>query len=127
MGFPQLANIDKRILDTINAKAGKNLRASKTMPWIRVTSCLGDFLSLQSSKESESFAQRYGDTRRHKGVQGAAYTFHTTLALELDFLGAAECSSAPAPSVSSRQQICVRLSFHTQPTSILVHRAGNSA
>ena len=64
MGFPQLANIDKRILDTINAKAGKNLRASKTMPWIRVTSCLGDFLSLQSSKESESFAQRYGDTSK---------------------------------------------------------------
>lgn len=64
MGFPQLGNIDKRIVDTINSKAGKNLRASQIMPWIRVTSCLGDFLSLQSSKESESFAQRYGNTGR---------------------------------------------------------------
>jgi hypothetical protein len=62
MGFPQLGNIDKRIVDTIKAKAGNNLRASKVMPWIRVISCLGDFLAMESSPANESFSQRYGDT-----------------------------------------------------------------
>ena len=72
MGFPQLGNIDKRIYDTINAKAGKNLRASQTMPWIRVTSCLGNFLSMQSSKSSETFVDRYGDTGK-SGRVGIEY------------------------------------------------------
>lgn len=72
MGFPQLGNIDKRIYTTINAKGGKNLRASQTMPWIRVTSCLGNFLSIQSSKESETFADRYGDTSK-SGRVGMEY------------------------------------------------------
>ena len=61
MGFPQLGNIDKRIYNTITKKAGNNLRASQTMPWIRVTSCLGNFLTLESAPPSDSFAERYGD------------------------------------------------------------------
>ena len=64
MGFPQLGNIDKRIYTTIQEKASSNLRASKTMPWIRVTSCLGGFLTLESSPANDSFAQRYGNTKR---------------------------------------------------------------
>jgi len=64
MGFPQLGNIDQVILDTITAKAGNNLRASQTMPWIRVTSCLGDFLSMETAPPSDSFAERYGNTQR---------------------------------------------------------------
>ena len=49
MGFPQLGNIDKAILDTIMPKAGNNLRASQTMPWMRVISCLGGFLAIESA------------------------------------------------------------------------------
>ena len=64
MGFPQLGNIDLRIYNTITKKAGNNLRASQTMPWIRVTSCLGDFLSMESAPPSDSFAERYGNTQR---------------------------------------------------------------
>jgi len=64
MGFPQLGNIDQVILDTIKSKAGNNLRASQTMPWIRVTSCLGNFLSMESAPPSDSFAERYGNTQR---------------------------------------------------------------
>ena len=64
MGFPQLGNIDQAILDTINAKAGNNLRASQTMPWIRVISCLGKFLSIETTPANDSFAQRYGNTQR---------------------------------------------------------------
>ena len=64
MGFPQLGNIDKSILDTIKSKAGNNLRASQTMPWMRVISCLGGFLAIESAPTSDSFATRYGNTQR---------------------------------------------------------------
>ena len=62
MSFPQLGNIDKRIYDTVIQKASSNLRASLTMPWIRVTSCLDTFLTLESTKNHESFSQKYGNT-----------------------------------------------------------------
>ncbi len=62
MSFPQLGNIDKRIFDTIQGKASSNVRASQAMPWIRATSCLGNFLTMESSPSSDSFATRYGDT-----------------------------------------------------------------
>ena len=64
MGFPQLGNIDQTILDTINAKAGNNLRASQTMPWMRVISCLGGFLAIESAPVNDSFATRYGNTQK---------------------------------------------------------------
>jgi len=62
MSFPQLGNIDKRIFDTIQQKASSNVRASQAMPWIRVTSCLDNFLTMESSQQNDSFATRYGDT-----------------------------------------------------------------
>ena len=75
MSFPQLSNIDSRIWNSIMDKTGKkgNLRASQTMPWIRVTSTLGDWLSMESTTNrkkgnkydnSVSFAQKYGNTKR---------------------------------------------------------------
>lgn len=64
MGFPQLGNIDQAILDTINSKAGNNLRASQTMPWMRVISCLGGFLAIESAPVNDSFATRYGNTQK---------------------------------------------------------------
>ena len=64
MGFPQLSNIDSRIINTIKQKAGNNLKASQTMPWIRVISCLDNFLVIESSKETESFSQKYGNTSK---------------------------------------------------------------
>ena len=75
MAFPQLSNIDKRIYNTINSKT--NITASNTMPWIRVISCLKDYLEIQSSKENESFAQRYGSTGR-SGRIGVEYKTPTT-------------------------------------------------
>ena len=72
MAFPQLGNIDERIYKTITNKAGDNLRATQTMPWIRVVSCLGKFLAIESSKESESFAQKYGGTKK-SGRLGLEY------------------------------------------------------
>ena len=64
MGFPQFGNIDSTYLDTINSrvdkKTGGNVKVSYYMPWIRVTSCLSGFLTLESSRESTSFAQQYG-------------------------------------------------------------------
>ncbi len=62
MGFPQLANIDKTIVTAIKAKVKSNVTTSKVMPWIRVVSCLGKFLVLESSREAVSFTQQYGNT-----------------------------------------------------------------
>jgi hypothetical protein len=63
--FPQLSNIDSRIWNSIQDKTGKNLRASQTMPWVRVTSTMGNWLSMESCAEKgESFAQKYGNTKR---------------------------------------------------------------
>lgn len=64
MGFPQLSNIAKNFVDTINSRAGNNIKASGIMPWIRVTSTLGDYLSLESSTNTQTFAQKYGNAER---------------------------------------------------------------
>jgi len=64
MGFPQLSNIAKEFYDTINSKAGQNRKVSGVMPWIRVTSTLGDFLSIESVSGTESFSTKYGNTER---------------------------------------------------------------
>jgi len=54
-------------------KSGDNLRATKTMPWIRVTSTTGKWLSMESTTNrkkdnkydnSVSFSQKYGNTKR---------------------------------------------------------------
>lgn len=52
--FPQLSNIDSRIWNSIQDKTGKNLRASQTMPWVRVTSTMGNWLSMESCAEKEN-------------------------------------------------------------------------
>ena len=62
MGFPQLSNIAKEFYDTINSKAGNNQLASSLIPWIRVTSTLGDYLSLESIIGTQSFSQKYGNS-----------------------------------------------------------------
>jgi hypothetical protein len=64
MGFPQLSNIAKNFTDTINSRAGNNVKASQMMPWIRVTSTLGNYLSLESVTGTQTFAQKYGNTER---------------------------------------------------------------
>lgn len=64
MSFPQLGNIAKEFVDTINSRAGNNVKASGIMPWIRVISTLGDYLSLESSAKTQTFAQKYGNTER---------------------------------------------------------------
>lgn len=64
MGFPQLSNIAKNFVDTINSRAGNNIKVSGIMPWIRVTSTLGDYLSLESSTNTQTFAQKYGNAER---------------------------------------------------------------
>ena len=64
MGFPQFANIDKRIYDTMLFRAGNNKHMSEIQPWIRVTSTLHEFLTLESIKNVESFSERYGDTQK---------------------------------------------------------------
>lgn len=64
MSFPQLANIDKRIWDRMTERAGNNELMSKTQPWIRVTSTLGNYLTLESLPQRDGFAERYGDTTK---------------------------------------------------------------
>ena len=64
MGFPQLANIDKRIFDTISSRTGNNVGMSQKQPWVKVTSTLHNYLSLESIRGNETFAQRYGDTNK---------------------------------------------------------------
>ena len=59
-GFPQRANINVDIAKTILERAGNNELVSKKLPWIRVTSCLNEFLSLDSTPLTDSFNQRYG-------------------------------------------------------------------
>ena len=86
MSFPQLGNIDKRIFDTIQGKASSNVRASEAMPWIRVTSCLDNFLTMESSPTNDSFATRYGDTGK-SGRIGVEYQNMQKMILEdLDLL-----------------------------------------
>ena len=64
MGFPQFANIDNRIYKTMVNRAGNNKEMSELQPWIRVTSTLHKFLTLESIKNVESFTERYGDTQK---------------------------------------------------------------
>jgi hypothetical protein len=64
MGFPQFANIDSRIYNTMVNRAGNNKEMSELQPWIRVTSTLHEFLTLESIKNVESFSERYGDTQK---------------------------------------------------------------
>lgn len=64
MGFPQFANIDGRIYNTMVNRAGNNKKMSELQPWIRVTSTLHEFLTLESIKNVESFSERYGDTQK---------------------------------------------------------------
>ena len=59
-GFPQRANINKNIYTTIMSRAGNNKLVSEKLPWIKVTSCLNKFLSLESTPLTDSFNQRYG-------------------------------------------------------------------
>ena len=62
MGFPQFANIDKRLFKTMLERAGNNKEMSTYQPWIRVTSTLHNFLTLESIKNTESFTEKYGNT-----------------------------------------------------------------
>ena len=64
MGFPQFANIDSRIYKTMVNRAGNNKGMSELQPWIRVTSTLHEFLTLESIKNIESFSEKYGDTQK---------------------------------------------------------------
>ena len=64
MSFPQLANIDKRIWDRMTERAGNNELMSKTQSWVRVTSTLGNYLTLESLPQRDGFAERYGDTTK---------------------------------------------------------------
>ena len=64
MGFPQFANIDGRIYKTMVNRAGNNKSMSELQPWIRVTSTLHEFLTLESIKNVESFSEKYGDTQK---------------------------------------------------------------
>ena len=54
MGFPQFANIDSRIYKTMVNRAGNNKGMSELQPWIRVTSTLHEFLTLESIKNTQS-------------------------------------------------------------------------
>lgn len=64
MGFPQLSNISKEFYDTIKSRGGNNQLASSLIPWIRITSTLGDYLSLESSTGTQTFSQKYGDSTK---------------------------------------------------------------
>ena len=64
MGFPQFANIDKRLFKTMLERAGNNKEMSTYQPWIRVTSTLHNFLTLESIKNTESFTEKYGNTSK---------------------------------------------------------------
>jgi len=59
-GFPQRANLNENIYKTILSRAGNNKKVSEKLPWIKVTSCLHEFLSLESTPMNDSFASRYG-------------------------------------------------------------------
>ena len=62
IGFPQRSNINQKIYKTISSRAGNNKKLSEKLPWIKVTSCLNQFLSLESTPLTDSFSQRYGST-----------------------------------------------------------------
>lgn len=59
-GFPQRANLNESITKTILSRAGNNKMMSERVPWIRVTSCLHKFLTLESTPMTDSFGDRYG-------------------------------------------------------------------
>ena len=101
MGFPQLANIDKRIFDTISSRTGNNVLMSEKQPWIKITSTLGNFLTLESVRNTETFAQRYGDTNKsgRVGVDKEGNSIYGT-----DKSGANQINERafrPSPTISS--------------------------
>jgi len=61
-GFPQRANLNESITKTILSRAGNNTLMSERVPWIRVTSCLHEFLTLESTPMTDSFGERYGSS-----------------------------------------------------------------
>ena len=61
-GFPQRANLNESITKTILSRAGNNTLMSEKVPWIRVTSCLHKFLTLESTPMTDSFGDRYGSS-----------------------------------------------------------------
>ena len=101
MGFPQLANIDKRIFNTISSRTGNNVLMSEKQPWIKITSTLGNFLTLESVRNTETFAQRYGDTNKsgRVGVDKEGNSIYGT-----DKSGANQINERafrPSPTISS--------------------------
>ena len=69
-GFPQRANINEIIATTIKSRSGKNKKVSELLPWVKITSCLNQFLSLESSPMAESFESRYGTSGGRSGRIG---------------------------------------------------------
>jgi len=63
-GFPQRANLNESITKTILSRAGNNTMMSEKVPWIRVTSCRNEFLTLESTPMTDSFGERYGRSGR---------------------------------------------------------------
>jgi hypothetical protein len=62
--FPQLSNIDSTTRGVIESRAGKNVTASKLIPWMRILSAVGKGLVIESIPKNDSFSQRYGNSSR---------------------------------------------------------------
>ena len=101
MGFPQLANIDKRFFDTISSRTGNNAGMSQKQPWVNVTSTLHNYLSLDSIIGNETFAERYGDTNKsgRVGIDRKGNSIYGTG--EDNITPANERAFRPSPTIST--------------------------
>jgi len=64
MNFPQLSNVNKTIVKTINDRIGNNLKMSQLKPWIRLMSATNGGLIVESLPGSDSFEARYGNSQK---------------------------------------------------------------
>ena len=64
MGFPQLKILIRGFLTPFLLELDNNVGISQKQPWVKITSTLHNYLSLESIRGIETFAQRYGDTNK---------------------------------------------------------------
>jgi len=83
MAFPQRANINEEVSKTILSRAGQNQLVSNLMPWIKITSCRHEFLSLESTPQKDSYQSRYGGKSGRSGRIGVNKNGNDVFASEL--------------------------------------------
>ena len=73
MLFPNLANIEGKVANLLNERAGNNRKVSGYQPWLRIASAYNGGLILESVPNTSSFADIYGNNQNRSGRVGVNF------------------------------------------------------